>query len=281
MKVRNAPPATHEPARNPNGTLTLRHLASGETMHSRVGPAEEARLLYIEQSRLRDRLLASGAEGEELVLFDVGMGAATNALAAIDLALTLTTDPARHRRLQVISFESDPSGLELALRLRAELPFLVRHADVAETLLARGHWKSAGDQVRWELKAGNFLEHVRDCPAPELVYFDLYSPKVSPELWTAEVFRTLRHERTRLFTYSSATHVREALLNAGFFVGYGCSTPAKKETTQAAGCLDALIRPLGPEWLEKLSRAGRAEARERLSLHPQFAITTLNAPYSC
>jgi hypothetical protein len=40
----------------------------------------EAEQLYVRQSRLAERLRA--AEGPTLVLFDIGMGAASNAIAA-------------------------------------------------------------------------------------------------------------------------------------------------------------------------------------------------------
>ena len=49
-------------------------------MHSVTPPQEEAERLYVAQSGLRDRLRA---QGDELVLWDVGLGAATNAMAAI------------------------------------------------------------------------------------------------------------------------------------------------------------------------------------------------------
>src|SRR5277367_3631317 len=59
----------------------IRDTDSGEVMHSVNDPAEEARSLYVEQSRLLERL-ESGSE-EPLVVWDVGLGAAANAMAAI------------------------------------------------------------------------------------------------------------------------------------------------------------------------------------------------------
>ncbi|MGB8930823.1 MAG: tRNA guanosine(34) transglycosylase Tgt, partial [Anaeromyxobacteraceae bacterium] len=53
--------------------------AAGEVMHPVIGPAVESELLYVTQSRLRDRLAEGGGP---LVLFDVGLGAGSNALAA-------------------------------------------------------------------------------------------------------------------------------------------------------------------------------------------------------
>ncbi len=50
-------------------------------MHSVNDPAEEARSLYVEQSRLIGRLQLP--DSEPLVVWDVGLGAAANAMAAI------------------------------------------------------------------------------------------------------------------------------------------------------------------------------------------------------
>src|SRR5271155_1016537 len=59
----------------------IRDCGSGEVMHSVTDPLVEACSLYVEQSRLIERLQAGGAE--PLVVWDVGLGAAANAMAAI------------------------------------------------------------------------------------------------------------------------------------------------------------------------------------------------------
>ncbi len=59
-----------------NGTRAVRHLGHGEVMHPSVGPWQEARALYVEQSRLGEKLQV---EGPPLHVWDVGLGAGTNA----------------------------------------------------------------------------------------------------------------------------------------------------------------------------------------------------------
>lgn len=61
------------------GFASIRQISSGEIMHSRTDPIQEARQLYVEQSGLAVRLQA-----ESLILWDVGLGAAANAMAAIE-----------------------------------------------------------------------------------------------------------------------------------------------------------------------------------------------------
>ena len=64
------------------GFASIRHRASGEIMHSRTAPMEEAQRLYVEQSQLAERL-RDAANPEPLIIWDVGLGAAANAMAAV------------------------------------------------------------------------------------------------------------------------------------------------------------------------------------------------------
>jgi tRNA-guanine transglycosylase len=63
------------------GVGRIRDTFSREVMHSVNDPAEEARSLYVEQSGLIERLAEPRAA--PLVVWDVGLGAAANAMAAI------------------------------------------------------------------------------------------------------------------------------------------------------------------------------------------------------
>ena len=80
-----------------------------------------------------------------------------------------------------------------------------------------------------------------------------------------------------LFTYSTATAVRSALLLAGFVVGRGDASGPKKETTAAALPPSLPARPLDARWLERLARSSApfppdapADALERVSAMQQF-----------
>src|SRR4029077_15017613 len=66
-----------------HGFSSVRQISSGEVMHSVNCPSDEANKLYVEQSCLGSRLTAPGAAGDALVIWDVGLGAATNAMAAL------------------------------------------------------------------------------------------------------------------------------------------------------------------------------------------------------
>ena len=66
------------------GAYSIRSLAHGETFHPVVGPVAEAESLYVNQLRLRERLQNHVGE---FVIWDVGLGAAANALTVLRAAL--------------------------------------------------------------------------------------------------------------------------------------------------------------------------------------------------
>lgn len=81
------PPRLHgdyEVVTGPEGFSSIRQISSGEVMHSVGRTNDEAQALYVEQSRLAARLLAPVPTTDPLVISDVGLGAASNAMAAID-----------------------------------------------------------------------------------------------------------------------------------------------------------------------------------------------------
>jgi queuine tRNA-ribosyltransferase len=102
-------------------------------------------------------------------------------------------------------------------------------------------------------------------PAPDVIFYDMFSPNRSPELWTSAVFRKLfdrcRDRAAELFTYTCSTANRAALLAAGFFVARGRNAGEKIETTiapTAAAVRDAAIANrdlLSRDWLARWERS--------------------------
>jgi len=266
-----------------NGARAVRHLGHGEVMHPSVGPWQEACALYVEQSRLAELLQQSGPP---LHVWDVGLGAGTNAVAALTCARDLGDK--QRRSLKVSSFELDLAPLRLALADAAGFPFLQPFAEAARTLANTGRYQAG--LVDWQLFLGDALElwcKASITPA-DLIFFDPFSPTSNPTLWTPAAFRLLRRQARdegagcTLFTYSAATPTRVSLLLGGFFVGTGRATGLKKETTVAATRRDLLAQPLDQRWLERwqrsTQRAPHGSALDDLHLqavpaHPQFDVS--------
>jgi queuine tRNA-ribosyltransferase len=236
----------------------IRHTSSGEVMHSVNEPAVEARLLYVEQSRLTDRLKTTSAE--PLVVWDVGLGAAANAMATIHAVESM--EPAeRRRKLLLVSFENDLDSLRLALRHNRWFKHL-RHAAPAR-LISEYRWEHASGSIEWLLLNGDFAHRKFDAPLPDIVFFDPFSFKTDGALWTLSSFRELaaicQDRSTEMFTYTCSTAVRAAMLAAGFHVAKGRATGPKNETTVALTCVAAAgehpYEMLDKDWLAKWERS--------------------------
>ena len=267
--------ARHEIVLTSLGVPAVRDTVVGEVMHPVIGPAVESERLYVAQSRLCERLAAAGPR---LVLFDVGLGAGSNALAALAAAESLAD---AGRGLEIVSFETDPGALALAASddgaLSLGLSPCARAA--ARELLSRGRHEAP--RVLWRLALGDVRETLpREDASADLVFWDPFSPRANPEPWTLSVFAALRvrcSDRAALYTYSTATATRSALLLAGFFVGAGDPSGPKEETTAAATDASLLARPLDGRWLARLARSSAPfpddappDALERIRAHPQF-----------
>ncbi len=276
---------------SPQGYCSIRQISSGEVMHSVNRPSDEANKLYVEQSHLASRLLKREGQESELVIWDVGLGAASNAMAALHCFEKCLADNPEGalRPLRIVSFECDLDPLTLAAKNAGRFPHL-RHGAPGK-ILTEGRWTHFSGLLQWELLKGDFLEHFEKSAIPDLIFYDPFSAKTDTGLWTTEVFaRIHQHCATKsaeLYTYSSATAVRVALLAAGYYVADGVGTGPKATTTLAfTQGTAAKIHPanphlLGPEWLTRwrrsdskfpkgLSAEAKIEFEKRIESHPQF-----------
>jgi len=278
----------------PEGFASIRQISSGEIMHSRTPPLEEARLLYVDQSRLAERLLPAECGSEEtLVIWDVGLGAAANAMAAIRCYEAQAAAGGPLRAMHLVSFENDLDSLRLALTYNRDFLYL-RHGGPAG-VIEKGRWQSKEfPGLSWELIEGDFLKSISEdrlhaIPAPEIIFYDPFSRNADDRLWTLDAFRLLlaacRGRSAELFTYSASTAVRATLLAAGFYVAKGRGIADRAETTVAlaASAPDARHELLGIEWLEKWNRSGakvpawvqpneQSAFEATIAGHPQFRL---------
>jgi queuine tRNA-ribosyltransferase len=263
--------ASHEVVRTRGGALAVRSVAEGEVMHPGVGPLVEAEQLYVRQSRLAERL----RDRRKVVLFDVGLGAASNALAAWRLAEAMSAG-----QLEVVSFERDLGALELALAHADDFAITDGAAEATRVLLRDGRHQAA--RTTWRLHHGDVLDCLaREAEPADIVFWDPFSPKHNPTLWTVAAFAAIREKagpRCTLLTYSASTATRVALLLGGWHVGVGDSIGTKAETTAAACDRRDLVRPLDATWLRRLSRADAplpsdapVDAAARVAQLPQFS----------
>jgi len=271
--MENAPRFTFVTTRD--GAPAVLDRTVGEVMHPVIGAAVESERLYVAQSRLAARLAEGGGP---LVLFDVGLGAGSNALAAWRASAAAA---AGARPLEIVSFERDLGAFTLALSEEGVARFGLGAEEAAAARAVLEGGRHASPRTAWRLRLGEALAGLAaEASLADLVYWDPFSPKANPGLWTHAAFRTLRARcgpRATVFTYSTATATRAALLLAGFFVGTGDASGPKEQTTAAAADPADVVRPLDQRWLERLARSSAPfppdappDALERIRRHAQF-----------
>ncbi len=261
-----------------SGFASIQHISSGEIMHSVNHPDREAERVYVEQSA---RIARTLTERAPLVVWDVGLGAAHNAMALVR-ALDAAPD---HGPVEVVSFEHDLDALRLALGQTKHFAH-VRHP-APHLLVENGRFERAN--LVWRLRTGDFASTFADEPSPDVILFDPFSSKVDTAMWSLALFRALHAHLTRpaeLFTYSASTAIRTSLLAAGFHVARGVPSGPKEETTIALGAwAGASPYPLlGAEWLARRARSTariaadippelHADIDRSIDTHVQFTIT--------
>jgi tRNA U34 5-methylaminomethyl-2-thiouridine-forming methyltransferase MnmC len=265
-----------------SGARSLRSREFGETFHPVIGPMAEAVALHVRQQRLVAR---AGETRGPFVIWDVGLGAAANAVAVIE---AFADQAGKRVPVELHSFDHSTAPLAFAIAHADALGYLPPHIEAAGALLKTGAWRS--ENIAWLFHAGDFRKKMSAAPAPHAILYDPYSPQSNPELWTLEHFTRLhaRLDPARpclLTNYTRSTAVRVTLLLAGFFVGHGHATGEKDQTTIASNALALLTDPLDHRWLDRVRRSTRSaplrvnggngiiadEDFSRLAAHPQFA----------
>jgi tRNA U34 5-methylaminomethyl-2-thiouridine-forming methyltransferase MnmC len=270
------------------GAYSVHSLAHAETFHPVIGPVAEAQALYVSQLR---RLHRQQNHADPFVIWDVGLGAAANALTVIHAARDVPCS------IRLLSFDHTLAPLEFALAHPQHLEYLAGYQAQLSTLLSQREacFREGSCSIHWNIHLADFPSLLADPAAqllakPQLVMFDAFSPAKNPGMWTlglfTKVFELLDHRCPCVLpTYSRSTLLRVTLLLAGFFVGVGHATGEKEETTIAANTLDLIEEPLDQRWLQRVQRSSSAqpllepiyrqaplssECWQRLQSHPQF-----------
>lgn len=265
------------------GSFSIKHVPSGEIMHSSNNPVEESQTLYVNQSQFGESLKPRSKDSGPLVIWDVGLGAAFNAMTALREIEKLQKDNPELRSVQLVSFENDLDPLNLSLAHHGKMRHLWHEAP--HSLLTKGSWTSADGRISWRLVEGDFaqtMDSVKELP--DFIYFDPFSSKVNTELWNLEIFKKMAaFDKLRphaLFTYTASTAVRSLFLLAGYKVGHGAATGLKTETTLAWTAHFELLtfQALDLQWFERWKRSSQrlpASISPEMIPHLENEITRL------
>ncbi len=209
------PPDTHPPEHltvcpTEDGSLTFFSEQFGEALHSTYGAKTEAELKFV----LPTGIAHKGQLQGRINILDVCFGLGYNSASALDALVNCAPNCV----VQVWGLENNWEVLRQAVAQQMHRIWGDRTQRVLEQLTQN---PTVQDQ-QWQLQliladARQGIHHVPDRSA-DAIFFDPFSPKRCPQLWTIDFLRLVTAKLKRdgyWVTYSCAAAVRSALLELG------------------------------------------------------------------
>ncbi|MES2131601.1 MAG: tRNA (5-methylaminomethyl-2-thiouridine)(34)-methyltransferase MnmD [Bacteroidota bacterium] len=211
-----------------DGSHTFRSDQFQTTFHSVHGAIEESKHVFIQNGLLN---FLNTHPKKEVHILEIGFGTGLNAY------LTFLESQKQSVVVHYHAVELYPISTEDAKRLNyAQVNDSLYHASFLQMHLQEWNIQSV---ISSEFNLTKHLIKAEDYHTTQtfdLIYFDAFSPKEQPELWTEEVFRRMHgllNEKGSLVTYCAQGQMKRNLKAAGFVVkalqGFG----NKREMTRA------------------------------------------------
>ena len=184
-----------------DGSFTAFSEVAGEHYHSVSGAIEEAFEKHVNALGI--------INGMHIIDFCFGLG--YNSIAACK----------DHTNLQIIGLENDIKIMEAIKDI--EIPEILKNEFDDFRNLAENLDITNNNNNRIQILLGNALQRINELPEGEFdrVFFDPFSPKKQPEMWSASIFQKTYNKMksgAKLSTYSCAGQVRKNMILAGFKV---------------------------------------------------------------
>ena len=184
-----------------DGSFTAFSKIAGEHYHTISGAIEEA---------FEKHVNALGI-GNEMYILDFCFGLGYNSIAACK----------GHANLQITGLENDikiieaMKEIEILEILKSEFAYF---RNIAESLDITDN-----NNNRIQILLGDALQRIDNLPDRifDRVFFDPFSPKKQPEMWSEEIFHKIYKKMksgAKLSTYSCARQIRKNMLSVGFKV---------------------------------------------------------------
>ncbi|MFW5866103.1 MAG: MnmC family methyltransferase [Nanoarchaeota archaeon] len=202
--------------RTEDGSMTFNNRTINETYHSTSGAFEEALKKHVEPSRILEK-----AKGKDhLVIADICFGLGYNSL----IALRELFKQGFQGSVNMIAFENDTELMKKSKRL--DFGNDIRNeSDIIRSLLDTPY-SYTDDTITAQTKVGDVRKTIKTISDDtfDAVFFDPFSPRKHPHLWSEELFRQVYRTMKRdavVTTYSCARMIRDNLKKAGFIVRDG------------------------------------------------------------
>lgn len=203
------------PQRTDDGSFTFFSETFGESFHSRHGAKEEAFVKFVRATNL-----AQKAQQSHLCLLDVCYGLGYNTAAALEVIWQI--NPACQVDLYGLEFDVTVPQAAIAP------PILSSWSPAVQPVLRElaQHQHCTTDRIHATLLIGDARQTIQSLVASKFqadaIFFDPFSPRRCPQLWTVEFFAQVARclaPHGKLATYSRSASVRSAMLAVGFCIG--------------------------------------------------------------
>ena len=209
-----------------DGTSTLFLEEYKQAMHTISGAYNEALLKHVIPSNILN------SSKTELNILDIGFGIGYNVLALMNELINRK----KRFKLNIISLEKEKSFSKYMNNV-----IFNDEKDLLYNFIREAYYSGNGTYNEINLKilfgdARLTLDMLKDKKF-NAIFHDPFSPSKNPELWSVDFFLRLRgimSEDCILTTYSSADHIRRAMIEAQLLVGIGPSVGKKREGTIAS-----------------------------------------------
>jgi len=191
-----------------DGSVTFRSMDVDECYHTKSGALEESFKKHVEPSDLAQMAKTK----QKIVIFDVCFGLGYNSAAAIDTIKKVNPNC----KIIIYGFENDQNILDKILEIDPEFGNFSLIKDIVKSHCVEK------DNINIKIILGDAKkEIIKISQKADIVFFDPFSPKKAPEMWSADFFSDIYKKMNiggNLTTYSCARIVRDNLKKASFIV---------------------------------------------------------------
>ena len=195
-----------------DNTETFLNETIGESYHSQTGAVEEAYKKYVIPCKIKEL-----AKNGNIKILDVCFGMGYNSAMAISSALE--ENPECH--IEVFGLENDIEIIKKIQDINPPIPYFQKYKQLTINKL-----QFTDKNIKVTILLGDAKTEAKKLKDNyfDAIFFDPFSPKTAPEMWTKEFFEEMyRLLKTTgiLATYSCAHMVRDNMKAAGFMYDDG------------------------------------------------------------
>ncbi len=217
-----------------DGSHTLFSPRFNQQYHDTNGAIDESRHVFLDHGSFLRRVEAN----QDIHVFEMGFGTGLN-LLLVSEALHQSSSASN---VVYTSIEGYPVHSQTAARLNYPsllnpLPGPFDLPSIFEQSKAGVNRFSLHPRLELRLFIGLFADYPFDDLPIDCVFFDAFSPKANPELWTSSVFSAIYHHASEgavMSTYCAAVSARAAMCHAGWHVARGPGCKTRREMTIAS-----------------------------------------------